>query len=134
MQTIESPKAGEQTQTIERTPEDVERFHSDMKRIATSQSIIDPVYGFLTSLRDCTFHFSKGQRKLTIKAPSGGKIGLPFVEEIKTLTANRIERNHRIAAPELKRMLLEALAQLEQHDRGTADAVRREYRLEVINR
>lgn len=80
MQTETSPKAGERTQR---------------------SSTIDPVYDFLTSLRDCTFHFGLDQHELTIKAPDGGKIGLLFVDEIKTLTASRAERNARMVATEL---------------------------------
>lgn len=88
MQTTQSPEAGERTQ---------------------EESTIDPVYGFLNSLRDCTFHFGKDQHELTIKAPDGGKIGLPFVEEMKVLTASRAERLARMAAPDLLKALVELI-------------------------
>lgn len=80
-----------------------------------TQTTVDPVYGFVTSLQDCTFHFGEDQHELTIKAPDGGKIGLPFVDEIRTLTASRAERNARMAA----RDLLEIVEILDKWRRGS---------------
>lgn len=81
----------------------------------TQTSTIDPVYGFLNSLSECTFRFGEGQRELTIESPCGGKIGLPFVAEIRMLTASRNDRNARMAAPEL----LEIVQILDQWRRGS---------------
>lgn len=82
----------------ERTHEQGCMGNYDYRDCTCGPSTIDPIYGFLNSLRDCTFHFDEGQHELTIKAPDGGKIGLPFVDEMRAMTAPRDERNARMSA------------------------------------
>lgn len=75
--------------TAEVEASDAKRQDKQLKDRAAAKTNADS-YGFLFNLRECTFHWSEEMRCLTIKAPEGFKIGLPFADGIKALTPEQV--------------------------------------------